>query len=437
MTDPLSLALSATLGSVRAVKLKQFVYWGIPSFVLSFLLCKIWLDPSKHAYFEMNYWNALFRFGESLRVTNALYVDKNKSEYSQLTDIAISGMVTQLDRHSSYYTPKQYASFKEDTHRRYVGIGVMIRKIDDGVIVTRVFPGGPAEESGLCEGEQIITVEENLLAGWELSEVSARIKGEENTYVQMTIRSREGEERKVKVLRKKINISSVEGVNVDGNGTAYLRLVQFTSRSGKEFKDAIGELEKGGMKRLIVDLRDNSGGLLSSAIEVAECFLPQGQLIVSIKGRQAGDIREFKAGSPKTLANIPIVVLMNGGSASASEIVGGAWSVLGRASIVGEQSFGKGSVQTIFPLDDDSGLRLTTAMYFLPDGTTIHEQGIEPEYRVDCSDENQTKLRIQRYSQELMDLETFEKQFGFAPIIDEQLAKAREILRLEGTKISE
>jgi carboxyl-terminal processing protease len=275
------------------------------------------------------------------------------------------------------------------------------------------------------------------LAGWELSEVSARIKGEENTYVQMTIRSREGEERKVKVLRKKINISSVEGVNVDGNGTAYLRLVQFTSRSGKEFKDAIGELEKGGMKRLIVDLRDNSGGLLSSAIEVAECFLPQGQLIVSIKGRQAGDIREFKAGCPKTLANIPIMVLMNGGSASASEIVGGAWSVLGRASIVGEQSFGKGSVQTIFPLDDDSGLRLTTAMYFLPDGTTIHEQGIEPEYRVDCSDENQTKLRIQRYSQELMDLETFEKQFGFAPIIDEQLAKAREILRLEGTKISE
>ena len=119
---------------------------------------------------------------------------------------------------------------------------------------------------------------------------------------------------------------------------------------------------------------------------------------------------------------------MNGGSASASEIVGGALSVIGRAHIVGEQSFGKGSVQTIFPLSNNSGLRLTTAMYFLPDGSTIHEQGIEPEYLVDCTDENETKLRIQRYSQELMNNENFEKQFGFLPIIDVQLRKAEEVI---------
>jgi carboxyl-terminal processing protease len=119
---------------------------------------------------------------------------------------------------------------------------------------------------------------------------------------------------------------------------------------------------------------------------------------------------------------------MNGGSASASEIVVGALSVLGRAQIVGEKSFGKGSVQTIFPLSNDSGLRLTTAMYFLPDGSTIHEQGIEPDIFVDCTDENETKLRIQRYSQELMDNETFEKQFGFLPIVDEQLKKAEEVI---------
>ena len=119
---------------------------------------------------------------------------------------------------------------------------------------------------------------------------------------------------------------------------------------------------------------------------------------------------------------------MNEGSASASEIVAGALSVLNRAQIVGEQSFGKGSVQTIFPLEDEAGLRLTTAMYFLPDGSTIHEEGIEPEHRVECSDENETKLRIQRYSQEIMDEVTFEKQFGFVPIIDAQLTKAEDIL---------
>jgi len=414
------------------VRLKKFFIWGIPSFVLSFLLCKVWLDPSKQSFFDSEYWNALFRFGESLRITNALYVDKNKSDYSQLTDIAISGMVTELDRHSSYYTPKQYTAFKDDTHRRYVGIGVMIRKVEEGVLVTRVFPGGPAEESGLSVGEYITKVEEEVLAGWELAEVSKRIKGEENTSVRITVRSRLGEMRGITVLRKKINISSVEGINVDQNGTAYIRLVQFTSRSGAEFKEAISDLKEKGMKRLILDLRDNSGGLLSAAIEITECFLSKGQLIVSIKGRKKNEVRDYHSNTEENLPDIPMVVLMNEGSASASEIVGGALSVLGRAPIIGEQSFGKGSVQTIFPMEDESGLRLTTAMYFLPDGSTIHEEGIEPQFKVDCSDENETKLRIQRHSKDIMTREAFEKQFGFTPIVDVQLGKAEEVLLLNG-----
>jgi carboxyl-terminal processing protease len=414
------------------VRFKKFFIWGVPSFVLSFLLCKVWLDPSKQSFFDSEYWNALFRFGESLRITNALYVDKNKSDYSQLTDIAISGMVTELDRHSSYYTPKQYTAFKDDTHRRYVGIGVMIRKVEEGVLVTRVFPGGPAEESGLAVGEYITKVEEEVLAGWELADVSKRIKGEENTSVQITVRSILGEMRGISVRRKKINISSVEGMNVDQNGTAYIRLVQFTSRSGAEFKEAISDLKEKGMKRLILDLRDNSGGLLSAAIEITECFLSKGQLIVSIKGRKANDVRDYHSNTEENLSEIPMVVLMNEGSASASEIVGGALSVLDRAPIIGEQSFGKGSVQTIFPMEDKSGLRLTTAMYFLPDGSTIHEEGIEPQFKVDCSDENETKLRIQRYSLDIMTQETFEKQFGFIPIVDLQLGKAEEVLLLNG-----
>jgi len=414
------------------VRFKKFFIWGVPSFALSFLLCKVWLDPSKQSFFDSEYWNALFRFGESLRITNALYVDKNKSDYSQLTDIAISGMVTELDRHSSYYTPKQYTAFKDDTHRRYVGIGVMIRKVEEGVLVTRVFPGGPAEESGLSVGEYITKVEDEVLAGWELAEVSKRIKGEENTSVQITVRSILGEMRGISVLRKKINISSVEGMNVDQNGTAYIRLVQFTSRSGGEFKEAISDLKEKGMKRLILDLRDNSGGLLSAAIEITECFLSKGQLIVSIKGRKTNDVRDYHSNTEENLSDIPMVVLMNEGSASASEIVGGALSVLDRAPIIGEQSFGKGSVQTIFPMEDESGLRLTTAMYFLPDGSTIHEEGIKPQFKVDCSDENETKLRIQRYSQDIMTRETFEKQFGFIPIVDLQLGKAEEVLLFNG-----
>ena len=392
------------------------------------MLFKVWLDPAKHSFFDTDYWNALFRFGESLRVTNALYVDKNKSGYSQLTDHAISGMSSQLDRHSSYYTPSEYKSFKDDTHRRYVGIGVMIRKANHGVLITRVFSEGPAEKAGLIVGEYILKVEGNSIADLDLAEVSSRIKGEENTSVEITIQSRMEVEREVKVSRQKINMSSIEGTDLNEVGTGYLRLLQFTSRSGLEFREAISGLIEQGAERLIIDLRDNSGGLLSAAIEVAECFLPSGQLIVSIKGRKREDIRNFKANSTKSYKDIPVIFLMNGGSASASEIVGGALSVLGRAQIVGEKSFGKGSVQTIFPLSNDSGLRLTTAMYFLPDGSTIHEQGIEPDILVDCTDENETKLRIQRYSQALMDNETFEKQFGFLPIVDEQLKKAEEVI---------
>jgi carboxyl-terminal processing protease len=246
--------------------------------------------------------------------------------------------------------------------------------------------------------------------------------------VRILVRSRKNVERSIDVNRKEIKVSSVEGVQVDANGTAYLRLVQFTSRSGDEFSKAMQELRDKGMKNLIVDLRDNSGGLLSAAIDITQLFISDGQLVVSIKGRKKEDIRKFTASSVKGYPDVPLIVLMNEGSASASEIVGGALSVLGRARIVGEKSFGKGSVQTIFPVADQSGLRLTTAMYFLPDGSTIHDQGIEPDILVECSDENETKLRIQRYSQEVMDDKSFEKQFGFFPIADVQLQKAKELL---------
>jgi carboxyl-terminal processing protease len=230
------------------------------------------------------------------------------------------------------------------------------------------------------------------------------------------------------VNRKEINVSSVEGVQVDENGTGYLRLVQFTSRSGDEFSKAMKELRDKGMKNLILDLRDNSGGLLSAAIDITQLFISNGQVVVSIKGREKENIRKFTASSEEGYPDVPLIVLMNEGSASASEIVGGALSVLGRARIVGEKSFGKGSVQTIFPVADQSGLRLTTAMYFLPDGSTIHDQGIEPDILVECSDENETKLRIQRYSQEVLDDKSFEQQFGFYPIADVQLQKAKELL---------
>jgi carboxyl-terminal processing protease len=183
------------------------------------------------------------------------------------------------------------------------------------------------------------------------------------------------------------------------------------------------------MKNLILDLRDNSGGLLSSAIEVASFFLPKEQLVVELKGRELDKFRSFRTTSVSPRIKLPMVVLINEASASASEIVAGALSILGRAKTIGEKSYGKGSVQTVFKLSDQSGLRLTTAMYYLPDGSTIHEQGIDPEFHVECSDENETKLRIQRnLNQQVLEEYNFNELFGFNPIQDLQLREARRVL---------
>ena len=410
------------------MKIKQFLFWILPTFILSFLASKLWLDPTFKEFLNISYWESIFRFGETLRIANTQYVDQNRSTNQKLTDKANTGMVTNLDKHSSYYKPVEYQLFRDDTHRRYVGIGVMIRKVDDGILITRVFDDGPAQEAGLSVGDFILKVEGNNVDDLDLGDVSSKIRGKEGTKVKIALRTEISDFREVSVERRKISISSVEGMNVDKDGVGYLHLVQFTANSGQECRGAITKLLELGMKTLVFDLRDNSGGLLQSAVEVLDIFLPKDQLVVSIKGRIQSEVRDYRCRNEAMIPDLPLLILMNEGSASASEIVAGTLSVLGRAKIVGENSFGKGSVQTIFPTDNKSGLRLTTAMYFLPDGSTIHEKGIIPDYLVECSDENETKLKIQKYSLDILDKADFRQKFGFVPIIDQQLSKAKSLL---------
>jgi carboxyl-terminal processing protease len=394
---------------------------------VGFGIAMIFLNPGLSSLLEPDYRRAMSRFGESLRLAHAKYVDENQSDFSGLADRAIDGMVSGLDRHSSYYPPLEYKAFQDDTHRRYLGVGVMIRKVDKGVFLTKVFPGGPAEKAGLKVGEFILEVNGESVKGWKLDEVSAEVKGEKGTFVDLLLLAYDGKERTVRVRRDEIEISSVEDASVDEDGTGYLHLIQFTERTAQEVEEALNELRNQGMERLILDLRDNSGGLLSAAIEVADIFLEKDRLIVSVKGREGANSRDFRSTTSQLIVE-PLVILLNEGSASASEIVAGAFSVLGRARLVGEQSYGKGSVQTIFPLGDGSGLRLTTAMYFLPDGSTIHEQGIEPDVLVPCSEANETKLRTQRYGDPSLTSREFEELFGFARIPDLQKSKALDLL---------
>ena len=432
----MSLASSIGLDKPLSVKLKRVVKSKVSwyqviallvSGVIGFGLAMIAVAPELRSLFDPAYWGAMSRIEESLRLTHSKYVDENESGFGKLADRAIGGMVTGLDRHSSYYPPVQYKAFQDDTHRRYLGVGVMIRNVEKGVLLTKVFPGGPAEKAGLKVGEFILEVDGETVEGLKLDEISSKVKGEKGTFVDLLILAYDEKKRTVRVPRDEIEISSVENMSVDEKGTGYLHLIQFTERTAREVQDALIVLRDQGMKRLVLDLRDNSGGLLSAAIEVSDLFLEKDRLIVSVKGREGVNLRDFRSTSRKLFPE-PLVVLLNEGSASASEIVAGAFSVLGRARLVGEKSYGKGSVQTIFPLSDGSGLRLTTAMYFLPDGSTIHEQGIGPDVLVPCSDANESKLRMQRYGDPSLTSKEFEELFGFSKISDLQKSKAFDLL---------
>ena len=401
---------------------------GILASLAGFAFAHFWYYPSARAWFEIDFWKQWLRFGETLRLSHTRYHDSNKTRYENLTDQAVTGMVRSLDRHSAYYSPQQYKVFQDDSHRRYFGIGIMIRKIDQGVLISKVFADGPASVAGLQVGDLIVSVNDRVIEGLDLSEISSKIKGLKGTSVEIEISRRE-ETFAVDVKRGQIQISTVDRFYVDENKTGYIHLIQFSDKSREEVSRALVKMQKQGMKNLILDLRDNSGGLLSSAIEVTSFFLPREQLVVELKGREVNEFRSYRTQAVSPQIKLPMVVLINQASASASEIVAGALSVLGRAKTVGERSYGKGSVQTVFQLRDQSGLRLTTAMYYLPDGSTIHEQGIEPEFVVECSDENETKLRIQRNlnHQELPEFD-FDQIFGFEPIEDVQLNKAKLLL---------
>ena len=412
---------------------KKFIFWiigsGLFSSVSGFLVAHLWYNPSSRSWFDIDFWHQWLRFGEILRISHTEYYDFNDSKFKNLTDTAISKMISNLDRHSAYYTPKDYEAFQEDSNRQYFGIGIMIRKIEKGVLISKVFRDGPAEDAGLEVGDLIISVNDEEIDGLDLSEISSRIKGIAGSSVSMKFMRQEFVQ-EIAVKRGQIQVSTVDQYFLDENQTGYLHLIQFGGRSQEEVAKALTEMKNNGMKNLILDLRDNTGGLLSSAIEVASFFLPQDSLVLELKGRVAVESRTYRTERITPRIEVPMVILINESSASASEIVAGALSVLGRAKTVGEKSYGKGSVQTIFKTSDQSGLRLTTAMYYLPDGSTIHERGIEPQFIVECSDENESKLRIQRnLSEDVIGKKNFGEMFGFDPVVDIQLFEAKRILR--------
>ncbi len=314
---------------------------------------------------------------EVLYLIQTNYVDEIDTQ--DIVYGAIHGMLRTLDPHSSFMPPDMYQEMQVETRGNFGGLGIQIAIKDDQLTVIAPIDDTPAFRAGIEAGDKILKIEEQATNDMTLMEAVKLLRGPKGTQVTITI-MREGfdKPREFVLVRDIIEIKSVSYRMLVQN-IGYLRLRQFQEDSSSEMEDALRDLEENGMEALILDLRSNPGGLLNSAVEVADKFLEKGKLIVYTEGRKKNQDMRFIAHQEFTHPNYPMAVLVNHGSASASEIVAGALQANSRAVIIGTQTYGKGSVQSVIPLSDNSGLRLTTALYYTPDGQSIHEKGIAPD----------------------------------------------------------
>src|SRR6185436_19385308 len=330
-------------------------------------------------------------FTEVLSIVQNQYVDETAPK--ELIYSAIKGTLRGLDPHSSFLDPESYREMQVETSGSFGGLGIEITLKDDILTVVAPIDGTPAYRAGLHTGDRIIKIDGLSTKDMQLADAVKRMRGKPGTKVTISI-VREGwtEPKDFDIVREQIRVQSVKSVEL-GDGIEYLKLRQFQEQSPHDLEAALEKFSKNGMKALILDLRNNPGGLLTAAVEVSEKFVDDGKLVVYTEGRVRNQNMRFTAHAKKPLRSVPMVILLNQGSASASEIVAGALQDWGRAMVVGTQSFGKGSVQTIIPLSDGSGLRLTTAKYFTPKGRSIHGKGITPDIVVEAPKETPAKDR--------------------------------------------
>jgi len=299
-------------------------------------------------------------------------------EPTQLVDGAIKGIVGSLnDPYSVYLEPKTFSQLQEQIKGSFGGLGILVGLKEDNLTVVRVYKGTPAAGEGIEAGDVITEIDGRDARGIDLETAINLMRGEVGSKIVLTI-DRQDVTRQFTLIRKEISVPTVEGQLIPDTGIGYIVISQFTERTGEEMNETLARLQGEQLKGLILDLRDNPGGELTAVVNVAKNFVPKGP-IVFIDYRFGRD-QEFSS-EGQTL-QLPLVVLINGGSASAAEILAGAVKDTGAGTLVGDKTFGKGIVQTVYPLDNGAGLKLTTARYLTPNRNDIHEIGIEPDIQV-------------------------------------------------------
>lgn len=354
--------------------------------VVAVLVVFIGISTQRHCAAEAkgSDYESIELFTDVMAIIKKSYVDEVDTK--KLIYGAINGMLSSLDPHSSFMPPETYKEMKIDTKGAFGGLGIEI-SIKDGILtVISPIEDTPAFKAGIKAGDQILKIDDKFTKDMNINEAVKLMRGPKGTKVVLTI-MREGFDKpqEFTLVRDTIQVKSIRSRLME-SGYGYIRIVQFQEKTDEDISKALKTLReenKGDLKGLVLDLRNDPGGLLDQAVRVVEHFVPEGKLIVYTEGREKDSKMQFlsKKGGKET--NYPIVALINGGSASASEIVAGALQDHKRAIIMGTQSFGKGSVQTIIPLSDDSGLRLTTARYYTPNGRSIQAKGITPDITVE------------------------------------------------------
>lgn len=366
-----------------------------------------------------------------MKLVSENYVDDKSVAYDKLARNALHGMIETLDPHSEFLEKKENDEFEEDLTGEFGGVGVQVETRNNRIVVIAPLAGTPSERAGIQRGDEIVSIDGKAVdpAG-NTDAIIGRLRGKPKTKVLVGLfRPSTQQTLNLTLVREIIRVESVRGVHVIEDGIGYVQLTEFSDHTAEQFRGALESLLKQGMQSLIIDLRNNPGGLLDSAVEVAEPFFRKNELIVYTKGRKPADREEFRAESAGPPIALPLAVLINAGSASAAEIVTGALKDTGRAIVVGERSFGKGSVQSVFKLERGEGLRLTTARYYTPGGLSIHERGIAPHVEVVMTPEEDNKLARQRGRLDITDPKDFKERFGFDPVPDRQLETAVAMLK--------
>lgn len=356
---------------------KKVVVFGV---ILGIAFSSYWvgfsLGKERDAFYK-----ELDIFAEGLAVIDKKYVEKAAPE--DLIYGAMKGLLSSLDPYSQFLTPEEYKDLLVETEGQFGGLGIEITIKDGFLTVVSPIEDTPAWEAGVKSGDIIVKIDGELTKGITLHKAVKKLRGEPNTKVTITVlREKERELKEIAIVRGRIKIKDIKNAGILKDNIGYIKIAEFRETTSRDLGKALSEVKKENLKGLILDVRNNPGGLLHSAIGVASRFLETGKVVVSTKSRSEEESTYKSLPEVEKYLNIPIVVLMNKGSASGSEILAAALRENNRAILLGEATFGKSCVQTVVPLSDGSALRITTSKYYTPLGESIHEKGVEPDISV-------------------------------------------------------